>query len=192
MGKPSIHFFHTFLSLLLPTTPTLTPEKERRIWWFVLFPLLLFTVCVSSGIEPRQEKVITVGMNCTWDCISFKQMAAMYCYKQTKLSCCIHVQMWWLGHSSGTWEETQFPSSWGGKEALFPTSWLLLQPEGCYVEDKHRHCYCYYLCLKRKDSFFYFLNKMNNKPTVLDRCFVSKEDFGVRIPSRMQCLYVDP
>jgi len=56
------------------------------------FLLLLFKISVSSGIEPRQEKVISVGMSCTWDCIPFKQMATMYCFEQTKLSCCIRVQ----------------------------------------------------------------------------------------------------
>lgn len=68
----------------------------------------------------------------------------------------------------------------------------VLQPQSCYVEDRHRHCYCYYLCSKRKDWSFCFSNKTNKDYTVLGGYLFWREDFGVGILSREQCLHAAP
>lgn len=78
------------------------------------------------------------------------------------------------------------------KRPRFPPPDAVLQPESCDVEDKRRHCYCYYLCLKRKDWSFFFLNKTNNDHAVLGRRLFWREDFWVRILSREQCLHAAP
>lgn len=175
---PNLEGYYDFFHILCLSHHPFFLMKEWRIWWFISPPLQLFTVGVSSGIEARREKVITVGMSCTWDYISFKQMAAMYCCKQS----CPAASMCKCDDQGILAPNEEGDSFLQAEEDTELISHSLLQAEICPVEDKYRYCYYYYLCLRRKDWSFCFLNKTSVDHTVLCRCLFWKEDFWSQDP----------